>query len=124
MENEVINTLANEIVEKLSGKLDIENEMKEFLLSEISKKNKEKALEQLYLFQLYSNAYVGPDPRGKINLFSNVKAVLISKSDEELLTRMEKLKQLVELLKKAELNPLSTIKTKLADKEKYKNVIF
>ena len=37
---------------------------------------------------------------------------------------MEKLKQVVELLKNAELNPLSTIKTKLEDKEKYKNVIF
>ena len=98
--------------------------MKEFILSQISKENKEKTLEQLYLFQLYSNAYVGPDPRGKNNLFSNAKLVLTSKSNEELITRMEKLKQVVELLKNAELNPLSTIKTKLEDKEKYKNVIF
>lgn len=124
MENEVVNTLANEIIEKLKEKMDIENEMKEFLLSEISSENKEKALEQLYLFQLYSNAYVGPDPRGKNNLFSNAILVLTSKSDEELITRMEKLKQVVELLKNVELNPLSTIKTKLEDKEKYKNVIF
>ena len=124
MENEVVNTLANEIIEKLSGKLNIENEMREFLLSDISKENKEKVLEQLYLFQLYSNAYVGPDPKGKIYLFSNAKLVLTSKSDEELITRMEELKQAVELLKNAELNPLSTIKAKLEDKEKYKNVKF
>ena len=124
MEDKLINALANEIIEKLKRKLDIEKEMKEFLLSEISKENKEKTLEQLYLFQLYSNAYIGPDPRGKHNLFSNAKLVLTSKSDEELITRIEKLKQVVELLKNAELNPLSTIKVKLEDKEKYKNVIF
>ena len=124
MENEVINTLADEIIEKLKGKMSIENEMKEFMLSEISSKYKEEVLEQLYLFQLYSNAYIGPDPRIKNNLFLNVKSVLTSKSDEELITRMEKFKKIVELFKNAELNPLSTIKTKLEDKEKYKNVIF
>ena len=124
MENEIINTLANEIIEKLTGKLDIKNEINEFLLSEISKENKEKVLEQLYLFQLYSNAYIGPDPRGKNNLFTNAKLVLTSKNDEELTLKLENLKQVIELLKTAELNPLSTTKTKLEDKEKYKNQIF
>lgn len=124
MEDKLINALANEIIEKLKGKLDIEKEMKEFLLSKISKEYKEKTLEQLYLFQLYSNAYVGPDPRGKNTLFANVILVLTSKSDEEVITRIENLKQEVELLKNAEINPLYTIKIKLEDEEKYKNVKF
>lgn len=124
MEDKLINALANEIIKKLKGKLDIEKEMKEFLLSKISKEYKEKTLEQLYLFQLYSNAYVGPDPRGKNTLFANVILVLTSKSDEEVITRIENLKQEVELLKNAEINPLYTIKIKLEDEEKYKNVKF
>ena len=124
MEDKLINALANEIIEKLKGKLDIEKEMKEFLLSKISKEYKEKTLEQLYLFQLYSNAYVGPDPRGKNTLFANVILVLTSKSDEEVIARIENLKQEVELLKNAEINPLYTIKIKLEDEEKYKNVKF
>ena len=124
MEDKLINALANEIIEKLKGKLDIEKEMKEFLLSKISKEYKEKILEQLYLFQLYSNAYVGPDPRGKNTLFANVILVLTSKSDEEVIARIENLKQEVELLKNAEINPLYTIKIKLEDEEKYKNVKF
>ena len=115
MEDKLINALANEIIKKLKGKLDIEKEMKEFLLSKISKEYKEKTLEQLYLFQLYSNAYVGPDPRGKNTLFANVILVLTSKSDEEVITRIENLKQEVELLKNAEINPLYTIKIKLED---------
>lgn len=124
MEDKLINALANEIIEKLKGKLDIEKEMKEFLLSKISKEYKEKTLEQLYLFQLYSNAYVGPDPRGKNTLFANVILVLTSKSDEEVIARIGNLKQEVELLKNAEINPLYTIKIKLEDEEKYKNVKF
>lgn len=124
MEDKLINALANEIIKKLKGKLDIEKEMKEFLLSKISKEYKEKTLEQLYLFQLYSNAYVGPDPRGKNTLFANVILVLASKSDEEVIARIENLKQEVELLKNAEINPLYTIKIKLEDEEKYKNVKF
>ena len=124
MEDKLINALANEIIKKLKGKLDIEKEMKEFLLSKISKEYKEKTLEQLYLFQLYSNAYVGPDSRGKNTLFANVILVLTSKSDEEVITRIENLKQEVELLKNAEINPLYTINIKLEDEEKYKNVKF
>ena len=53
MENELINVLANEIIEKLNGKIfNIEKDIEEFLQAQISKKNKEKVLEQLYLFQL------------------------------------------------------------------------
>ena len=124
MENEIINALANEIVKKLKGKLDIEKEMKDFLISNISQENKEQTLEQLYLFQLFSNAYVGPDPRGKSVIFANAILILKAKDDEELTSRMKKLRDTVEVLKSAELNPFFTTKKMLEDKEKYKNVIF
>ena len=124
MKNEVLDILANEIVEKLSGKLNVKDEMKEFLLSEISKENKEKTLEQLYLFQLYSNAYVSPDPRFKNNLMLSAIPLLNSKNDEELIPRLEKLQQTVELFKSAELNPLSTIERRIKDKVKYEGIIF
>ena len=38
--------------------------------------------------------------------------------------KIEKLKEITEFMKNAEINPLSTFKRKLEDKEKYKNVIF
>lgn len=125
MENELINALANEIINKLKGKIfSIEKDMMEFLQSQVSKDNKEKVLEQLYLFQLYSNAYIGPDPRGKNNMFTNAIAILNAKNDEDVSIKIEKLKEITEFMKNAEINPLSTFKRKLEDKEKYKNVIF
>ena len=125
MENEIINELANEVIEKLKDKIfNIEKEMVEFLKSQISEENKEKALEQLYLFQLYSDAYVGPDPRGKKSMYTNAILVLTAKNDENLLNEIEKLKEITEFMKNAETHPLSTIKRKLEDKGKYKGVIF
>ena len=90
--------------------------MVNFLKSQTSEENKGKALEQLYLFQLYSNAYVGPDPRGKKSIYTNVSLVLNSKNDEELLNKIEKLKEATEFMKTRETHPLSTIKRKLEDK--------
>ena len=125
MENELINLLANEIVEKLKGKLfNIEKDMMEFLQSQVSKENKENVLEQLYLFLLYSNAYIGPDPRGKRNIFANAIDVLNAKNDEDVSIKIENLKEATKFMKIAETNPLSTFKRKLEDKEKCKNVIF
>ena len=125
MENELINTLANDIIEKLKGKIfSIEKDMIEFLQSQVNKKNKEKVLEQLYLFQLYSNAYIGPDPRGKSNMFANAITVLKAKNDEEVSIKIEKLKEITEFMKNAEINPLSTFKRELEDKLKCKNIIF
>ncbi|OKZ57608.1 MAG: hypothetical protein BHV99_01305 [Clostridium sp. 26_21] len=125
MENELINLLANEIVEKLKGKIfNIEKDMMEFLKSQVSRENKENVLEQLYLFQLYSNAYIGPDPRGKRNIFANAIDVLNAKNDEDVSIKIENLKEATKFMKIAETNPLSTFKRKLEDKEKCKNVIF
>lgn len=124
MENELINSLADEIVIKLKDKINIQVEMKKFLNSQINVANKEKVLEQLYLFQLYSNAYTGIDPRGNRNSFGNVILVLSAKTNEEVVNRIEKLQETVEFMKNIEIHPLSTTKRKLEDKEKYKNVMF
>ena len=119
MESKIIKMLSKEIVEKLREKVyNIEIDMEKFLKTQINEENKEKALEQLYLFQLYSNAYVGPDPKGKRAIFGRVNSLLASKDDEELLSKIEILKQDIELMKAIEINPISTIKRKLEDKEK------
>ena len=123
MENELINALANEIVKRLKN-FNIEKKMMEFLQSQVSEENKEKVLEQLYLFQLYSNAYLGPDPRGKWHIFMNALSVLDSKKDEDVLLKIGELKGIIEVMKNAETNPLATFKRKLEDKEKYKGVMF
>jgi len=124
MENEIINCLATEIVEKFKGKLDIEEEMELFLKTPLNIENKERALELLYLCQLYSNAYVGPDPRGKSNLLSNVHSVLNAQSEEDFKNKIVNLEKVVETLKNAEIHPILTTKTKLEDKQKYKDGIF
>jgi len=124
MENEIINYLATEIVEKFKGKLELEEEMKSFLKTSLNIENKERALELCYLCQLYSNAYVGPDPRGKSNLLSNVHSVLNAQSEEDFKNKIVNLEKVVETLKNAEIHPILTTKTKLEDKQKYKNVIF
>ena len=47
MDNKIINSLANDIIIKLKGNLDIEVEMRNFLNSNISIENKEKVIEIL-----------------------------------------------------------------------------
>lgn len=125
MEDEVINELANEIIEKLKGKIyKIEEYMTGFLQSQISQENKAKALEQLYIFQLYSDAYVSPDPRVKMRLFVDAELVLTAENDEEVLKKIEILKTTTETMKYNETHPLVTTKRKLEDREKFKNVIW
>ena len=125
MEDNLVNVLANEVAEKLKEKIwNIKEEMTKFLESSISECNKEKVLEQLYIFQLYSNAYVGPDPRGQKSIFSCVNLVLNATSDEEILNSIEKLKETTEYLKEIETHPLNTMKRKLEDSENYGKVIF
>ncbi len=125
MENEIISCLSKEIIEKFRVKLNIEEEMAEFLKTSISMDSKIKALELLYLCQLYSNAYVGPDPRYKTReLSSNIHLLLDTKNEEEFKVRIAKLEEFVEILKNAEIHPISTTKKKLEDKQKYKGVIW
>lgn len=124
MENEVINCLAKEIVKKFEDKLDIKGEMEEFLKTSLSIESKEKALEQIYLCQLYSGAYVGPDPRGTRHLLGNVYRVLNVKTEEELEVEISNLEKAVEFFKNAAIHPIATTKKKLEDRERYRGVIF
>ena len=51
MENELINTLANDIIEKLKGKIfSIEKDMIEFLQSQVNKKIKKRYLNNCIYF--------------------------------------------------------------------------
>ncbi len=131
MQNDIINSLSKEIVDKFAnkpsqyeGKMDIKDSMNEFLNSSISIALKLKVLELLYMFQLYSGAYTGPDPRGKSTIFSIVHIILGIKNEEEIASKIKDLEKKVELLKGIESNPINTTKIKLEDKEKYKSVIF
>ena len=119
MDDLILKELAKEIVNKLKGKMiSIETDMEEFLKTQISEENKKKALEQLYLFQLYSNAYLGPDPRGQKSIFVNAILVVNSKNDDELLDKIERLKEVTEFMKSIETHPFSAIERKIKDKKK------
>ena len=125
MEDKIISCLSKEIIEKFKSKLNIEKEMTEFLESSITMESKIRALELLYLCQLYSNAYIGPDPRGKANMLSSsIYSLLNTKNEEEFNVRVTKLEEFVNILKNAETHPISTTKLKLEDKQKYKDVIW
>lgn len=124
MDNKIINSLANDIIIKLKGNLDIEVEMRNFLNSNISIENKEKVIEQLYLFQLYINAYIGPDPRVKEKLFHKVIGVLNVKEDDEIIDSIKELQEVVEFMKDIEVHPIDTAKRRLEEEEAYKNTMF
>ena len=57
-------------------------------------------------------------------MFANAITVLKAKNDEEVSIKIEKLKEITEFMKNAEINPLSTFKRKLEDNLKCKNIIF
>ena len=123
MDDEIISSLSKEIVEKFKSKLNIEEEMKSFIETSITKDTKKKVLELLYLCQLYSDAYIGPDPRAKLRLLSNVYSVLKAPK-EEVKEKIVNLEKIVTLMKNAETNPILTTKIKLEDIQKYKGVKF
>lgn len=128
MEKEIISCLSKEIIRKFKNKfgsrLNIEEELNIFLKSSLSEDNKKKTLELLYLFQLYGDAYIGPDPRGKSSLLTYVSSVLHSQTEDEFNTKIENLEHVVEMCKLAETHPISTTKRILEDAEKYKNSHF
>ena len=123
MEN-VLNYLANDIVEKIESylPLNIKEDMNNFMNSSISIKKKEKVLELLYLLQLYGHAFISVDPRGKNRLLSCVNSILKSKSDSEVTKQIKTLKYTVKLFEKAETHPLISVKNMLEEKEKTKDI--
>ena len=102
----------------------VDNWVRNFLNSNISIENKEKVIEQLYLFQLYINAYIGPDPRVKEKLFHKVIGVLNVKEDDEIIDSIKELQEVVEFMKDIEVHPIDTAKRRLEEEEAYKNTMF
>lgn len=122
--NLVLSTLANTIIERLKPIILIENDMKKFMDSQISEDMKKKVLNLLYQVQLYSRAYIGPDPRGRFSMFNSVFEILNSKTDDEVTNNIPDVESTIKYLKVLEENPISQIAQKLIDKEKYEGVRF
>lgn len=125
MEKELISYLSNILKENFIEKIaNINEAVDNFLNANISEVNKMAALEQLYLFQLYSSAYIGPDPRAKSNILSSYSLVLNVKDDKDLLENLSKFKTIIDVMKNAETHPLETFKRKLEDDRNSENLIF
>ena len=125
MEKELISYLSNILKKNFIEKIaNINEAVDNFLNANISEVNKMAALEQLYLFQLYSSAYIGPDPRAKSNILSSYSLVLNVKDDKDLLENLSKFKTIIDVMKNAETHPLETFKRKLEDDRNSENLIF
>lgn len=125
MEKELISYLSNILKKNFIEKIaNINEAVDNFLNANISELNKMAALEQLYLFQLYSSAYIGPDPRAKSNILSSYSLVLNVKDDNNLLENLSKFKTIIEVMRNAETHPLETFKRKLENDKNSENLIF
>lgn len=125
MEKELISYLSNILKKNFIEKIaNIDEAIDNFLNSNISEVNKMAVLEQLYLFQLYSSAYIGPDPRAKSNILSSYSLVLNIRDDNDLLENLSKFKNIVDVMKNAETHPLETFKKKLEDDKNSENLKF
>ena len=125
MEKELISYLSNILKENFIEKIaNINEAVDNFLNANISEVNKMAVLEQLYLFQLYSSAYIGPDPRAKSNILSSYSLVLNVKDDNNLLENLSKFKTIIEVMRNAETHPLETFKRKLENDKNSENLIF
>ena len=126
MEDLVINHLADEIVDIFKHRLntDLQENMKLFLSTSISNETKGEVLEQLYLLQLYKNAYISPDPDVVSTSLYDFPSILLLKDEEQVKQKLSDLKHFVKSLEAAETHPLKTTKRKLDDLEKYRDHIF
>ena len=112
MKKELISYLSNILKKNFIEKIaNIDEAIDKFLNSNISEVNKMAVLEQLYLFQLYSSAYIGPDPRAKSNILSSYSLVLNVIDDND-------------FMKNAETHPLETFNKKLEDDKNSENLKF
>ena len=122
MEKELISYLSNILKENFIEKIaNINEAVDNFLNANISEVNKMAALD---LFQLYSSAYIGPDPRAKSNILSSYSLVLNVKDDNNLLENLSKFKTIIEVMRNAETHPLETFKRKLENDKNSENLIF
>ncbi|MDO5569110.1 MAG: hypothetical protein Q4G04_03255 [bacterium] len=95
-----------------------------FLASNIKYKNKERVIELLYLLNIYKDGYISPDPRYYVRNMVNALSLLNTTNDDECLSRIETVEEFVNKLKDAETNPIANATKRLADREKYENVLF
>ena len=124
--DDVLNYLAKDVVEKIENclPLSIADDMDSFMKSDVSSQRKAEVLELLYLLQLYGNAFVSVDPRGKNSLVTCVNFILRAKSDAEVDEHIERLKFAVDKFREAETHPLETVKKMLEEKKETKGWIF
>lgn len=126
MTNEIIEKLANDIVKKFNSlSIDLSEEIKTFLASDISVEDKGAILEQLYLLQLYGDAYISPDPRVKTSMLIGGALRLLKANGHESVQEAVKIaKGEIAKLEHAETNPLETAKREIEDQKKFEGVRF
>lgn len=127
MENKKMEYLVELIISRIQGDYrfyNMENDIHNFLNKGLNKEKQEEALVQLYLLQLYRNAYISADPRCKERLLLKAKSILRVNSEAELDEKIKQIKDLVEEMQSAETDIMKTIDKIIEDKEKNKGYIF
>lgn len=122
MDKEVLENLGLKIGERFGSNLNVTEEIRLFLDNNLSLDSKKRALKDIYLCSLYSNAYLGPDPRSKSTLLMSVYAVLKSNDDQELNQNLDRLNKATDILKEAEVNPIEAITNELENNHNQKDV--
>ena len=127
MMNNVLNKISENIVERTKNNFkfkDINKKLDKFLNSKLEYALKAECIEQLYFLVLYKDAYVSPDPRYKEKLISKALNILNVEDEGSFYNELNALKEVVNLFKEAESNPLITFEKKINDSTKYSNTMF
>ena len=127
MMNNVLNKISKNIVERTKNNFefkDINKKLDKFLNSKLEYALKAECIEQLYFLVLYKDAYVSPDPRYKEKLIPKALNVLNVEDEGSFYNELNALKEVVNLFKEAESNPLITFEKKINDSIKYRDTMF
>ena len=127
MMNNVLNKISKNIVERTKNNFefkDINKKLDKFLNSKLEYALKAECIEQLYFLVLYKDAYVSPDPRYKEKLISKALNILNVEDEGSFYNELNALKEVINLFKEAESNPLITFEKKINDSTKYSNTMF
>lgn len=125
--NNVINKISENIVERTKNSFefkDINQKLNSFLNSKLESALKVECIEQLYFLVLYKDAYVSPDPRYKAKLIFKALNILNVEDESVFYKELKALKEVVNVFKEAECNPLATFEKKINDSIKYSDTIF
>ena len=127
MMNNVLNKISKNIVERTKNNFefkDINKKLDKFLNSKLEYALKAECIEQLYFLVLYKDAYVSPDPRYKEKLIAKALNILNVEDEGSFYNELNALKEVVNLFKEAESNPLITFEKKINDSIKYRDTMF